>query len=763
MPGAFPQSMSPPSRDSTPVPSKRVKRANLDTDATPKNGTPIKPSDEEMHPQLHHQTTTKPFDDARHLGFTKMGAFTEPPKQASKIATLQGTPTRASKADPSVSSPKFQFTFCREHSLELSPEAKKLMNEKREEAARIREQMVANGASEQAAVTDAARKTATPNTKKGRFSEAHSAHFEKMTSIAGHASAFRAKPAPPNPVRRVDGHEAEAGQKSLKRSPSKAQLDEPNHAARVLHRSPSKPTLAGPSSQLPRSTSSKTLTTVRAEESPSPAKRVKRTETDDVSVARPSSDSNRSLPTTPQPSKVIHKQPSNANLSSLASPTLASLARASSINPIGGTKIPGPQLVRSPSKPNLAHLVAQDSPKPMTPLLARSPSKAALFPTHKVDNPQATMSPLLARTPLRASPSKRSAYVEMTDKVRTPELAPLLARSPLKISIAKPVELDEGHHKKSSVPLLAQSPAKIPISKSNGFGQATYTPGKTVANALMGRFNLLRSSPMKSILRSPQRLYSDDPAKVAAGTHLATPPKQRIINKQETATASNSAQKHVDFTSSTKARDEVRSQSRTPSKSPTPTCDTATPAPVTEPEATVVYPTLPARDMTPSPEKRRQTAVPNDFTFRAGEHGIVFGQSPSAPPGVQQHKRPSTIRHVSADVMMFPAPAAGSKKRKFEFKNDVAITDDKVESAHGEDKENADENVDMDEQRPAKRAKANPLEREASASPEKKTTRLPTLGVKPKGGAKTGQESKKKPSTISKARLNALSQPKRRT
>ena len=33
----------------------------------------------------------------------------------------------------------------REHSLELSPEAKKLMSEKREEAARIREQMVASG------------------------------------------------------------------------------------------------------------------------------------------------------------------------------------------------------------------------------------------------------------------------------------------------------------------------------------------------------------------------------------------------------------------------------------------------------------------------------------------------------------------------------------------------------------------------------------------------------------------------------------------
>ena len=337
----------------------------------------------------------------------------------------------------------------------------------------------------------------------------------------------------------------------------------------------------------------------------------------------------------------------------------------------------------------------------------------------------------------------------------------------------------------------------------------------------MGRFNLLRQSPMKSILRTPQRLYSEDPAKVAAGTHLATPPGQRAADLNKTLpvaphTASHTSKK-VDFSSSTKARD-LRTQERQSSESKTPTPSpkserTVSMVPQPEPEAasnTPAYPTLPLEvptydrmpSLSPSPQKRRQTAGPQDFTFRADSNGIIFGQSPNAPASEAQRQRPSTIRHVSADVVPSPAPVTGSKKRKFTFENNTATAskDEIVSPAQGTKKrkfefENkmaaakADSDVEItsdkentpvlpeaeqqeEEHRPAKRVKASEpsttkKSSAATAPTAASAARRTTLGVKPKG-AKTTSPVKKTTAarsgttTISQSRLAALSQPKKR-
>lgn len=151
-----------------------------------------------------------------------------------------------------------------------------------------------------------------------------------------------------------------------------------------------------------------------------------------------------------------------------------------------------------------------------------------------------------------------------------------------------------------------------------------------------------------------------------------------------------------------------------------------------------------------SPEKHRQTVATQDFTFTSHGNAIIFGQSPNAHASVKTANRTSTIRHVSAEPQFAaqPAPATGSKKRKLQFENDQVIeTEMELQLS---DKENSNE---KEEERPAKRKKPN-----SSAQPvSKSATRIPTLGVKPK---KTTQEGK--PKTISKARLNALAQPKRR-
>ncbi|KAK0264533.1 hypothetical protein LTS09_002012 [Friedmanniomyces endolithicus] len=815
MPGAFPNS---PPADGTPT--RAAKRINTGLEATPRERTPIKPSDSEMHPQKHHGTTVKPMQEARHLGFSNMGAFTEPPKQTSRIATLHGTPTRAPNPAHDTNDATYQFTFRREHSLELSPEAKRLMMEKREEAARIREQMIASEESKkQGDALEAAEPKdtgAARGKKHGRFSEVHREGFKKMDSIASHPSAFRS--AGPGKVTTTTITTGEP-LKSLKRSPSKAQLDDTHSVPqRALQRSPSKPNLAHPGSLLPRAASSHDLHSAPDDKSTSPAKRAKRTHVEDASATRPesSSSSESFRPSTPQQNKILRMHPSNPNLSHITTPTQASMARAFSVKSIKFTAIPTPMaLARSHSKPaGVQHQETCDAP--MTPLLARSPSKASIFAKPAVDQAIDGGSPLLSRPPSKPSPSKNSSESDsnVVGNQSTSTQAPLLARSPLKMTFTKhQVETSASNDsdKQATVPLLARSPSKIALPTNP---VTASSPGRAYGLGLMGRFNLLRASPMKSILRSPQRLYSDDPAKVAAGTHFATPPKPKRSQAAEIKDmVEGSLRKRVDFSNSTKARDESKDSrsSETPTSSALKVASQIT---IQSPGAGDDSARAPS--VSPSPQKRRQTITPGDFTFRADGHGTInFGgeaRSPGAGVDVMRScgGRPS-IRHVSSEPQVFtaatavaaappPPMAQGSKKRKFEFENEhmsagnMSGAEDKENDVARDSKAFAEREDEDAEHRPLKRTRmsAPSLEKKPRIStynsPTKSsaaaatnvtgtgnaTTRLPTLGVKPKGtktavgGGKgpkkngSGAASRQSTTTISRDRLNALAQPKKR-
>ncbi|KAI7572510.1 hypothetical protein KC343_g119 [Hortaea werneckii] len=797
MPGAFPQSP-----DSAPL-AKRQRSAGPTDAHTPTENRSIQPSDQEMHPQRLHQTTAKPLDEARHLGFTQMPQ-TEPAGKKSRISNAQATPSRSTRPGKALSnptedakSPTYQFTFRREHSLELSPDAKRLMLEKREEAQRIREQMVRNGeGSDPNAVNAddmvAGRKLAKP---KGRFSEVHGKAFDKMASIAGHKSAFRSKgngndvdmKTPQQSKEKTGVSVVEAAQKSLKRSPSKAQLDEPSEK-KSLAKSPSKSNM---NIGLPRTKQTHTLPAApeAGPASPSPVKRQRRAEDDNVSSARPSS---RDTPSTPQQQSVKKSIPSAVsypNLSALTTPTQSSLARAASTKKTE-TKIPGPQLARSPSKPNLKSadvrpqhraVVQQEEAGPSTPpLLQRSPSKSAhLFAGHtpahfgqsqsRQPNEAQTgkgESPLLSRTPRHGSPGKKpveNVDADQQGEGKNPSHPAWLARSPHKMSVSrKPPGEDsskaEQQENSSSgttpstgsgthIPLLSRAPTKPPphhpqpIPNTADPTRPPSTPGKhhnpdqeegKGKSGLLSRFSLLRKphSPMKSILRrSPARLYSDDPAKIAAGTHLASPPSVLLERgegpKGSGGEGSSSGvgvggeggngvvrgggagdggnqggrkkeeRKRVDFTASTKARyeegrvgagggngkglggladqeergmeleglarevdeEDIEAEGMDLDTSPPPTAlasaaDTAAedddddlnPEPDTQAN-TITYPALSSPAPTappstasmppsPSPQKRRQTFAPQDFTFRAGSQEIVFGNPDSlSSPG----------------------------------------------------------------------------------------------------------------------------------
>lgn len=295
---------------------------------TPK--TEPKPSRAEMHPKIVH-STTKPPNSGDKLGFADL------PSVPPTIASAQNTPSRphqiVSKPAPASS---FKFTFGSD--AVLSSEAQQLMDNVREEAARIKAQMQLEKDSQDEkdaraermfdGINASGRKIAKPKAKAGRFSDVHMAQFKKMDSIANHASSFRGKPRYTQPTAQ-----------SLKRSGSKAGLDEPERPRTAGKGAPSheppngiRPASASPFKSIQQPAPERL-------ENPSPAKRLRRSEVDDVSSYR-RDDEQAVRPST------IPKSIS----STLFSPTKASVARSSqnpASSPNKSSMIPRSKSVKS--------------------------------------------------------------------------------------------------------------------------------------------------------------------------------------------------------------------------------------------------------------------------------------------------------------------------------------------------------------------------------------------------------------------------------
>jgi len=299
---------------------------------------------------------------------------------------------------------------------------------------------------------------------------------------------------------------------------------------------------------------------------------------------------------------------------------------------------------------------------------------------------------------------------------------------------------------------------------------------------------------VRGILRTPQRLYSNDPNKVAAGTHLATPPGKRAsmlnLNKDlPAAPATAPVRKHVDFSHSTKERE--ISKSSTPPRDPadiameddTESLASPTPRhpaiqPELKPTEAIAYPSLAPSSPLARPiiqprsiskSARRQTlgpmtttsvpgSFPADFTFRAGSEVPVSFASPSPVRG-------RTIRAVrNSDGPSFIASVTNSpSKRKFKGLGNFA-EENEVEidaEAAASDKENFAvqeaqvEEVDrVQDMRSAKRIKKSSPEPELKSVKKQvsaPSSRLPQQIRKGKRG-----------SVLSRSRLDMLSMPKKR-
>ncbi|KAI1417516.1 hypothetical protein F5Y13DRAFT_151179 [Hypoxylon sp. FL1857] len=449
----------------TSTPSKPSKKASkrlntiasspMPQPATPAVATPVKLPMSEMHPSKVHPTTAAPSSGLK-LGFVDID-YTKPAAQAP--GATQSTPSKI----PFPSS-DFTFRYTKLHGdgdKELSLEAQQLREELREDAAKIRVGLEAKRDQEklEAELNDG-REIRKAKGKAGRFSAAHMAEFKKMDSIENHPSAFRAAPGRFTPVK-----------KSLKRTQSKANLDEPDSA-----RSKKTSTRTAPKSP-----------EKEREQPESPVKRARQRLDDDVSTLRPVSRDGSFIPR-PKSSgnDSVHSSiPRSQSLANLMTPTKASLARANSV------KTPTTTLTKTPSKPDLGGL-AKSVSKPNLASLARASSKRGFDTLRKAmttNHLGAIKQPIDVQTPGRFDRVK-SILKRQISGSKSKSQIPQLVASPSQTSLHQSVDEElpqapfttpgrklERHvnftpmTKRSTMILNSPSPVKSSIPRSKALAQ----------------------------------------------------------------------------------------------------------------------------------------------------------------------------------------------------------------------------------------------------------------------------------------------------
>lgn len=298
-----------------------------------------------MHPSKVHQSTTKKADSGLILGFNPIKKDANGNLVKDSMAEYTPSKSKPSPAPTHFGTPGYEYKFG--HDAQLSDEAKQLMERVRGEAAHIRAQMIMDKSNKDEQEDEAEqihgdRKIAKPKGKASRFSDVHMAQFKKMDSIANHASSFRAAPGRFQPV-----------VKSLKRTKSKAQLDEPEFSNPSPSRTPAKPSATAASDAVNN-------------------KRVKHNPENDTS-------SDRSQPKIMQPEqekatrKPAGPRPRSTIRSSLMTPTRSSMARSTSASLKAPKTSLIPSLARSPDTRAMA--------SPRTPRTDFNPRFKSSLPT----------------------------------------------------------------------------------------------------------------------------------------------------------------------------------------------------------------------------------------------------------------------------------------------------------------------------------------------------------------------------------------------
>jgi hypothetical protein len=506
--------------------------------------------------------------------------------------------------------------------------------------------------------------------KMARFSDVHMQQFKKMDSIANHPSAFRADPGRFKPV---------VGQ-SLKKTPSKPDLAKP--AENKLKRTQSKADLAEPSIK--------------------PAAGLKRTQFKmDLAESTGSK-----IPPTP-----LKRTQSKMDLAGSSLPRSQSTVRL----------IPPPNIVRPVSR--------EGDSNPTAKRVKRTEADDAA-----TTRPRSNEGKTVASTPAAPTPARK-----ITSQTALPRLAASAARlmTPTKSSIAR-AQSAKVNKSSSMIPSLLNSPSTNNLLQSPSTSNLTKVPSSSnpflPTNHLQAMRDGARESMRKasqnlqrvrSILRTPSRKFSDDPAKIAAGTHMSPPPVLNFEKALPAIPATAPVKKHVNFSNSTLERatfEEV-------GKSPSPMKFRAGSE---VPSGAVIYPTLGSGLQYPELAKDDENTVaspsrrltfggeaanhPRDFFFESGKP-VNFG--PSSAGSIRM------VRKSDAST------TAGGNKRKLDTVQETS------------DKEN-DEPAE-DDMRSAKKIKPTP-----TAPPRT-----------PASASKVPKRTPGRSSAISKSRLAFLATPKR--
>ncbi|KAI9852389.1 MAG: hypothetical protein M1838_000911 [Thelocarpon superellum] len=396
---------------------------------TPNEPTPLYPSFDEMHPSKHQQSSSKLPDSGLRLGFS----------DANGPKLFQETPSRVKRgASKPPSSPGFDFKYTRPKS-DLRPDARKLLDEISEKASHVTKELMAKRKLEDVDIVEVRpvghggeRKFAVATGRKGRYSDAHKAEFQKMDSIAGHPSAYRSLAGPAL---------SQGNKPSLKRTKSQAKLDEANASGPPvsLAKPVGKHHPSGPEGPV------------------SPAKRRKEHVTDDISATRPSSRAgegeNRGKLATLGSWRGRPALPS-----AITTPTKSSLARSASVKI---SKTITPTLTRASSLRSKIGVKSESSAKYMSSLAGVSRMKSILRrplgATTEEKEPAADSSlatpqftcdlnkelPSLPTTPTsgipRSRPQKRVVFTPSAIAKSNVDFSPSPARIMLKPSSRTPV------------------------------------------------------------------------------------------------------------------------------------------------------------------------------------------------------------------------------------------------------------------------------------------------------------------------------------
>lgn len=369
-------------------PRRSVAKSPMPAPSTPPSSA-IRPPRSEMHPSKFHQSIGEP-SSAVALGFTDIDTSA----RRNTGTALTATPSR------STGVPTSSFTFdlaTSAHGGSLSSDARRIMEELQEKAAKIKVELVAQREAEGldgGGVGD--RRIAKPKSIAGRYSAVHEAEFDKMESIEGHASAWRASrftpvvagvkrspskasltdspsktPASPSPQKtQIYNRLAETPKKNLKRKSSAANLDSRSGAeSPKKHYQFSSPSKAADRAPTERQTEKRVKQHKEDDTSTNKSKSAA-TPTAPRTIARPQSTLSRLM--SPTKSSRMHKSvsPAKTSVSSVSTPTkLPTSPRKPTIS-----------LVSTPSKPVTSPAKVTSS---ATPSFAQSLSGANL--TAKAD------------------------------------------------------------------------------------------------------------------------------------------------------------------------------------------------------------------------------------------------------------------------------------------------------------------------------------------------------------------------------------------